>query len=227
MDKTTGEPLFIDGQEVRSELTFTPDEPSGQAVVSFTFDSKFIKEDTDIVVFETLYLDGQELAVHADINDEGQTVKIRVPQIGTQATVDGKKEVVSDSEIVIEDMVSYESLTPGKEYTIKGILMNKLTGQHLLVDGKTVEAEVTFTPEKSSGEIKVIFTFDGSSIVTGTEIVVFESLYRDGVEIATHADIEDEEQTVKVTPPEVDILKQAMIITSAFGSASVWLLSAA
>lgn len=207
MDKTTGEPLFIDGQEVRSELTFIPDEPSGQAVVSFTFDSKFIKEDTDIVVFETLYLDEQELAVHADINDEGQTVKIRVPQIGTQATVDGKKEVVSDSEIVIDDMVSYENLTPGKEYTVKGILMNKLTGQPLLIDSKTVEAEVTFTPEESSGEIKVIFTFDGSSIVTGTEIVVFESLYRDGVEIATHADIEDEEQTVKVTPPEADIPK--------------------
>ena len=201
MDKTTGESLIIDGQEVRAELLFIPDEPSGQVVVPFTFDSKFIKEDTDIVVFESLYLDGQELAVHADINDEGQTVKINVPHIGTQATVDEKKEIASDSEIVIEDMVSYENLTPGKEYIIKGILMNKLTGQQLLVDGKTVEAEVTFTPEKSSGEIKVIFTFDGSSIMTETEIVVFESLYRDGVEIAAHADIGDEDQTVTITPP--------------------------
>lgn len=47
--------------------------------VSFTFDSSAIKETTELVVFETLYREGVEIAVHADIDDEGQTVKINVP----------------------------------------------------------------------------------------------------------------------------------------------------
>ena len=33
-----------------------------------------------------------------------------------------------------------------------------------------------------------------------TEIVVFETLYREGTEIAVHADIEDENQTVTIHP---------------------------
>lgn len=59
--------------------------------MTFTFDAKLIKENTSLVVFETLYKDGKELAVHADIEDENQTVKVKVPEIGTKATVDGKK----------------------------------------------------------------------------------------------------------------------------------------
>lgn len=84
MDKSTGEPLLIDGEEIRSEITFIPEEPSGEVIVPFTFDSKFIKADTDIVVFESLYRDGTELAVHDDIEDENQTVKVKVPEIGTK-----------------------------------------------------------------------------------------------------------------------------------------------
>ena len=88
-DKSTGKPLVIDGEEIHAETAFTPDEPNGEVTVEFTFDSKFIKEDTDIVVFESLYKDAKELAVHADIEDEGQTVKVKVPEIGTKASVDG------------------------------------------------------------------------------------------------------------------------------------------
>ena len=81
--------------------------------------------------------DGKELAVHADIEDENQTVKVKVPEIGTQATVDGKKEITASGRVKIEDTVSYKNLTPGKEYTVKGVLMNKATGEPLLADGKT------------------------------------------------------------------------------------------
>lgn len=201
MDKTTGKPLIIDGEEIRSQTAFTPENPSGEATVKFTFDSKFIKQNTDIVVFENLYREGKELAVHADIEDEGQTVTVKVPEIGTKATVDGKKENTTDGEITIDDVVSYKNLTPGKKYVIKGILMDKSTGKPFEIDGKNVTSEVTFTPEKSSGEVKVSFNFDASGINTNTELVVFETLYREGVEIAAHADIDDEGQTVTIIPP--------------------------
>ena len=153
------------------------------------------------MVFETLYRDGKELAVHADIEDKDQTVTVKIPEIGTQATVDGKKEITTSERVVIEDIVSYKNLTPGKEYTVKGILMNKSTGEPLLVDGKEIRSSFTFKPDTPDGEVIVTFVFDASRLTTSTEIVVFESLYRDGVEIAAHADIEDEGQTVKLTPP--------------------------
>lgn len=204
MDKSTGKPLLTDGQEVHAETSFTPEEPSGEVTVKFTFDSKFIKADTDIVVFESRYRDGKELAVHADIEDEGQTVKVKVPEIGTKATVNSKKEITASGEVTIKDMVSYKNLTPGKEYTVTGVLMNKATGKELLIGGKPVSATVTFTPEKADGEVEVVFTFDVSGLTSGVEVVVFETLQREGVEIAVHADINDEGQTVKITPSTPD-----------------------
>lgn len=201
MDKNTEKPLLIDGQEVHSEAVFTPEQPTGEVVVSFTFDAKFIKEDTSIVVFESLYKDGMELAVHADMEDENQTVKVRVPKLKTKATVDGKKKAEADKEITIVDTVTYQNLTPGKEYVVQGILMDKKTGKPYLADGKKVRTEAAFVPEKKNGKIELAFTFDGSGIKKDTEIVVFETLYRDGVELTAHADIKDKGQTVTIVPP--------------------------
>ena len=205
MDKATGKPLLIDGEEIHAETVFTPKTPTGEVTVEFTFDSKHIKESTELVVFESLYRDGKELAVHTDIEDEGQTVKVKVPEIGTQATADGKKEITTSNRVIIEDVVSYQNLTPGKEYTVKGILMDKSTDEPFLVDGKEIRSSFTFKPDTSDGEITVTFVFDASGMTTATEIVVFESLYRDDIEIAAHTDIEDKGQTVKIVPPTPDI----------------------
>lgn len=204
MDKSTGKPLLLDGKEIHAETVFTPETPNGTVTVSFTFDSRLIKENTSLVVFETLYKDGKELAVHADINDNGQTVKVKVPEIGTKATVDGKKEVTASGRVKIEDVVSYKNLTPGKEYAVKGVLMNKATGEPLLADTKEIRSSFTFKPDKPDGEINITFVFDASGLKTATEIVVFETLYRDDTEIAAHADLKDEGQTVKITPPTPD-----------------------
>ena len=201
MDKNTGKAFTENGEAVTAETVFTPETPNGTVTVSFTFDSRLIKENTSLVVFETLYKDGKELAVHADIEDEDQTVKVTVPGIGTKATVNGEKSAAAKGDITIEDTVSYKNLTVGKKYTVKGILMDKATGKPFLVNGKEVTSEVTFTAEKKDGEITVRFTFDGSKVTKQTDIVVFETLYRDGVEIAAHADIEDGGQTVTLTPP--------------------------
>lgn len=124
----------------------------------------------------------------------------KIPELGTTATIDGKKEFTVNGDITIDDVVSYKHLTAGKEYTIKGVLMDKSTGKQFLVDGKEVCSEVTFTPETADGEVTVSFTFDGSVINKDTEIVVFETLYRDETEIAVHADIDDKDQTVTIHP---------------------------
>ena len=124
----------------------------------------------------------------------------KIPELGTTATIDGKKEFTVNGDITIDDVVSYKHLTAGKEYTIKGVLMDKSTGKQFLVDGKEVCSEVTFTPETADGEVTVSFTFDGSVITKETEIVVFETLYREGTEIAVHADIDDKDQTVTIHP---------------------------
>lgn len=204
MDKSTGKPLLLDGKEIHAETVFIPETPNGTVTVTFTFDAKLIKENTSLVVFETLYKDGKELAVHADIEDENQTVKVKIPEIGTKATVDGKKEVTASGRVKIEDTVSYKNLTPGKEYTVKGVLMNKATGEPLLADTKEIRSSFTFKPDKPDGEINITFVFDASGLKTATEIVVFETLYRDDTEIAAHADLKDEGQTVKITPPTPD-----------------------
>lgn len=144
------------------------------------------------------------------ISENGQTVGItvvndRTPEIGTKATVNGEKTATAEGDITIEDTVSYKHLIPGKAYTIKGILMDMATGKAFLVDGKELTSEVTFTPEESCGEVTVRFTFGGSKITKQTDLVVFETLYRDGVELAAHADIEDGGQIVTLIPPKPDI----------------------
>ena len=122
----------------------------------------------------------------------------KIPELKT--AIDGKKEFTVNGDVTIDDVVSYKHLVPGKEYTVKGILMDKATGKPFLVDGKEITSEVTFTAEKANSEVTVSFTFDGSIITKDTDVVVFESLYYDGVEIAVHADIDDTDQTVTIHP---------------------------
>ena len=201
MDKSTGKALELDGKEITSEVKFTPEQTSGTVNVLFTFDSKFIKTETQIVAFEYLFKDGKELTTHTDIEDEGQTVTVKIPSIKTTAKVNGKKKVVAKGDVTITDTVSYENLTPGKEYEVAGVLMDKKTGKPFKVKGKEITSTVKFTPDKANGKVEVTFTFDGSVIKKDTELVVFETLYRDGVEIAVHADLKDKGQTVTIVPP--------------------------
>ena len=201
MDKSTGEPLQVNDQQVTSEATFIPAESNGTVDVLFTFDATGL-ERKSLVVFETLFQGETEIAGHEDIEDEGQTVTfVEEPKIGTTATVDGQHTAEPTGEIAIVDVVEYTGLTPGKTYTISGVLMDKATGEPLLVgeEQAQVTAEVEFTPESSDGTVELTYTLDASSLA-GTSIVVFETLYSDGVEIAAHADINDEAQTITIEP---------------------------
>ena len=208
----TEKTLEVDGKPVTAETTFTPEKADGKVDVVFHFNSLTIPHDTEIVAFESLEKNGVEIAAHADIKDKAQTVTVKHPFITTSALdgIDGDKNIVTDDETVIVDTVKYSGLIPGKEYTLNGSMQVKksdedgnLTAEPLEVDGKPVTAETTFTPETASGEVEVTFTFDSRTIADKTDIVVFESLERTGVEIASHADIEDGKQTTTVTRPQI------------------------
>ena len=203
MDKATGEPLLVGEEQtqVTAEVEFTPEEASGTVELTYTLDASELAG-TSVVVFETLYLGDVEVASHADIEDENQTVTFEEgPRIGTTATVDGQHTADPTGEITIVDVVEYTGLIPGETYTVSGALMDKATSETLLVDGAEVTAEVEFTPESADGTVELTYTLDASTLA-GTTIVVFETLYSDGVEIAAHADINDENQTVEITEPE-------------------------
>ena len=202
MDKATGKPVLVGDKEVTAQTIFTPEQANGTAEVTFTFDASSLKA-KEVVVFERLYLGDAEIAAHADIEDEGQTVSFTEPKIGTKAAgKDGKKELPLSAAATIVDTVKYENLAVGQEYTLKGTLMDKATGKPVLVGEKEVTAQTTFKPEQANGTVEVTFTFDASSL-KAKEVVVFERLYIVDAEIAAHADIEDKDQTVSFTEPKI------------------------
>ena len=154
------------------------------------------------------YLDNEDVFT-VTIKDNEQVVELtaindKVPELKTTATVNGKKEVIAKGEITIKDTVEYKHLVPNTEYVIKGTLMDKSTGKPFKVKGKEITSTVKFVPDKANGKVEVTFTFDGSAIKKDTDLVVFETLYRDGVELTAHADIDDKGQTVTVKVPELE-----------------------
>lgn len=144
-------------------------------------------------VFTVIIKDNEQVVGLTAIND-------KVPELKTTATVNGKKEVIAKGEITIKDTVEYKHLVPNTEYVIKGTLMDKSTGKPFKVKDKEITSTVKFVPDKTDGKVEVTFTFDGSAIKKDTKLVVFETLYRDGVELTAHTDINDDGQTVTIKP---------------------------
>lgn len=207
MDQATGVALTLeDGTKITGETVFTPQEASGSVSVEFTVPGAVLAGRTT-VVFETLYRDGKIVGAHTDITDEGQTVHPDdTPELKTTATdkADGDKTIDPTAEsVTITDEVCYTKLTPGKEYTVSGVLMNKATGEALPGEsGEPITGETTFTPDSAEGCVNVEFTAPGH-LFKGKTTVVFENLYRDGLLVAAHADINDEGQTVRSRTPEL------------------------
>lgn len=148
-------------------------------------------------IFTVIIKDNEQVVEFTAIND-------KVPELKTTATVNGKKEVIAKGEITIKDTVEYKHLVPNTEYVIKGTLMDKSTGKPFVAKGKEITSTVKFVPDKADGKVEVTFTFDGSAIKKDTELVVFETLYRDGVELTAHADIDDKGQTITIKVPELE-----------------------
>ncbi len=196
MDKETGKPLLVNDKEVVAEKTFTAETKDGTVDITFTFDASGLAGKTT-VVFEDLYKDNVVIATHSDLNDEGQTVHIN--DIHTTATADGDKSISienKDKDITIIDTIEYKGLIVGNEYTVKGKLMDKNTGEPLLINNKEVIAEKTFIANAKDGYVEVEFTVNTKDLNPDHDLVVFEELYKDNVVIATHTDLNDENQTI-------------------------------
>ena len=198
--------LDADGNPVTAETEFVPDDTYGTVDVTFTFDASDLKAKDKVVAFESLSLNGKELASHADIEDKSQTVTITKPTLSTTAVdgLDADKNLIGEGDVSIVDTVKYKNVTPGKTYKVSGTLYEKVTDkdgkvakkQLLDADGNPVTAETEFVPDDTYGTVDVTFTFDGSLLKDNTPVVAFESLSYKGKEIASHSDIEDEDQTV-------------------------------
>lgn len=206
MDKDTGAVLKdAAGNPVTAEKQFTPNATAGTVEIQFSFDGSNLKKDQNLVAFEHVLTKDKEIATHEDIDDEAQAVSIVVPEIHTNAAdgLDGDKEVIADHKATVVDSISYKNLVPGKEYKVSGTLMVKETGEALLdANGNPVTASTTFTPEKPKGSVDVVFEFD-ADLLAGKKLVAFEKLYRNQIEITVHEDIDDEDQTTTVVPPQI------------------------
>lgn len=207
LDKDTGKPLEDkEGNPLTSSVTFTPSESSGSIVVPFTYTP--IAGST-VVVYQQIYKNDRLLASHEDIEDENQTVHF--PSIDSSATVNEKKEISCTSEMTLVDIVYYQNLEVGKEYTVTGLLMDKRTGEAYVAkkDAEPITASATFTPEAANGSVSLTFALTSSQFSRTTTLVVFDELYDGDYLVAEHGDIEDEDQTVEIrvyygSPEDVD-----------------------
>ena len=220
MDKTTGEVIKdSSGKEITAERPFTAPAAEGRAFVTFKFDGSVLGG-KETVVFETLYdAQGHLTAKHEDINDEGQTVTWRKPEIGTTLTDQkNNKSVVTSDKTILVDTVEYKGLDTSQWYMVYGTLMVKDTGDPLVENGTPVAAmSKPFKPLMKNGKVKVEFEISTKGL-EGKELVAFETAYRlegykkgddvsktPGVIVAEHKDLKDKGQTIKVVKPGTPI----------------------
>ena len=210
MVKSENTQLLIDGQPVESNYTFTAKKSEMEVEVSYTFNASALGG-KDLVTFEELYDltnpdEPTKVAEHKDIEDEGQTVTIteRIISMHTTATdkATGEKTIEADDKVTIVDTVTLDGPEKGVKYTLKGWEMVKSENAELLMNGKRVENDLTFTAEDSKMEVQIEFTFNASEL-GGKELVTFEELYDvtnpdEPIKVAEHKDIKDKGQTVTV-----------------------------
>lgn len=200
MVKSTGEALLdADGNAITATKTFKPRLKAGEVQLEFTFDSSLLAGE-DIVAFESLFSEGVEVAAHADIADDGQTVHFVDIRTTAADKADGDK-LVTGTEITVVDEVTYEGLVPGTEYELKATLVDAETGEPVIVKEGLIEKQVTgtatFAPDEADGTQAVEITFDGTGL-GGKSLVVFEKLFAADVQLASHEDPSDKGQTVTV-----------------------------
>ncbi len=211
MVKAENAELIVNGEHVESDYSFTAKDSKMEVEVSYTFNASALGG-KDLVTFEELYdLSNPDepikVAEHKDIEDDGQTVRIeeRIINIHTTATdkATGEKMIVAGKEVTIVDTVTLDGLEKGTKYQLKGWEMVKSENAELIVNGKRVENDFTFTAEDSKMEVELAFTFNGNEL-TGKELVTFEELYDltnpdEPTKVAEHKDIKDDGQTVTIT----------------------------
>ena len=178
MVKSENAQLLIGGEPVESDYTFTAKDSSMEVQIAFTFNASELAG-KDLVTFEELYDlsnpdEPTKVAEHKDIEDEGQTVTIteRIITMHTIATdkATGEKTIEVDDKVTIVDTVTLDGLEKGVKYTLKGWEMVKSENAELLVNGKRVENDLTFTAEDSKMEVQIEFIFNEMLITVRANI---------------------------------------------------------
>ena len=167
----------------------------GTVTLTFTLDSRLL-EGTTVVAFEDLFQNDILVAVHADIEDEDQS--IHYPEIRTHAadSMTSTNVGAKSTQAVVVDRVTYKNLVPGKKYTVSGVLMDKSSGSELAgKNGKSITAKAEFVPKTVNGSVELSFKVD-STLLAGKTAVAFEDLYFNGIRVCSHADLDDKDQTV-------------------------------
>lgn len=106
----------------------------------------------------------------------------------------------------IVDIVAYEGLIVGKEYTLKGQLYERVKQEDGTYKGVAtdIKSEKKFTPTQEKDEVHLELEIPEG--YAGKTLVVFEEAYGpDGKLIAKHNDINDENQTIYVNQPYQDM----------------------
>ena len=199
MDKKTGKVIKdADGKAVTSEAEITPETADGKVDVDFIFDGSNLAGKT-IVMFEEIRYENRLVGVHADINDEAQT--IYVPAIATEALdeVTGIHLSNAGDDVKVKDTVTYKNLIPGLTYRVAGTVMDKDSKKPLQNDGRDITAEAEFTPETADGTVDVEFTFSAKEFA-GKKMVLFEKLYL--VKNADNADTNPDDTSSKDKTPD-------------------------
>ena len=210
MVKSENAELIVNGERVENDLAFTATDTKMEVQIEFTFNASELAG-KELVTFEELYDmtnpdEPTKVAEHKDIEDDGQTVTIteRIITMHTTATdkATGKKTIEAGKSVTIVDTVTLDGLEKSVKYTLKGWEMVKSENAELIVNGKRVENDLTFTATDSKMEVQIAFTFNASKL-GGKELVTFEELYDTTnpdkpIKVAEHKDIKDEGQTVTI-----------------------------
>ena len=210
MVKSENAELLVGGERVENDLAFTATDTKMEVQITFTFNASELAG-KELVTFEELYDlsnpdEPTKVAEHKDIEDDGQTVTIteRIITMHTTATdkATGKKTIEASKDVTIVDTVTLDGLEKGVKYQLKGWEMVKSENAELIINGKRVENDLTFTATDTKMEVQIAFTFNASELA-GKELVTFEELYDvtnpdEPIKVAEHKDIKDKGQTVTV-----------------------------
>lgn len=218
--------LDADGRAVEKTEEFTASATTQTVNITFAVDRSQLTGKT-VVAYQYLYHKTPEtgdkaeeggsnqdpVAEHCEITDEDESVHF--PKIWTTAsdihtnthigTIAGTLINLFRGDNLtagVTDEVHYINLVPYTEYTLKGRLVDKATGETVKdADGKDVTATDSFTPKKANGTHKLSFTLD-TSLIAGKSVVAFEELTvrnpdtQEDVPAAEHKDLTDPDQTV-------------------------------
>lgn len=180
-----------EGNAVVASAEFTPKHAAGTVTLEFRFTvPKRDLYNGTMVAYERLYSNPRQeteqlVAEHADIADEGQTV--RIIDIGTQVrdARSGTHAGTPASAISQVDTVAYTGLTAGKEYEVRGELHIRDAdgtdgGVLKSKDGQPVVASVRFTPDKPDGSVELRFDAELDQLPGEMQTVAFERLIAEG-----------------------------------------------